>query len=478
MKKFFKIGFIITTTIISFTSCNDVDFGDINNDPTKATIASTAALLTEAEKYFGTYATDTAPNLYVQYLANGDYNDQSRYLGLNFSYNDEYADVLVNLNKIIELCNDPLTKVDAATNGSLNNQKAVSKIMRAFMYWSMTDRWGMLPYTESLKETENKFPKYDTQEDIYKGCFAEIDDALAIIDSGNAPKGDILLGGSMDRWKKFANTLRVVMALRISKQVSSPTGYAAVEFNKGITGAITSNADNIYYTFLSDDSNDNPWQDRFESRKDYVLANTFVNSLIGSGTSTTPEDPRLEKYGEKSSNTLVYAGGIYGAKNNTADFSFITSNIINESTAPAMLFVYSQIEFAKAEAVLLGWYTGNTSTFYNKAIQASMDQWDVNITDAATYISNHPYTSLNDIANQKQVALFMQGYEAWAEWRRYKALGVAPALTIISNPINGTGIPQRHAYPGSAPTLNLDEYNNAVSIQGADDLDTVLWWAK
>ncbi|WP_028887481.1 SusD/RagB family nutrient-binding outer membrane lipoprotein [Tenacibaculum ovolyticum] len=477
MKKILKT-IIITTIVVAITSCNSVDFEDINNDPTKASVASTSALLTSAEKYIGTYTTATTPNLYVQYLANGDYNDESRYLGLNFSYNTEYADVLTNLNKIIELCNDASTSTDASANGSLNNQKAVSMLMRSFMFWSMTDRWGMLPYTESLKGINNSFPKYDTQEEIYKGCFSEIDQALSLIDSGNGPTGDILLGGDMNKWRKFANTLRVIMSLRISKQVPSSTGYAAAEFNKGISGAISSNNENIYYTFLTEDSNDNPWQDRFQSRKDYVLADTFVNSLIGSGTSTAPEDPRLEKYAEKSTNNLEYAGGIYSAKNITANFSFITDDIINNSEAPGMLFTYSQIEFAKAEAVTLSWYSGSASAFYKNAIQASMNQWGVVTTDATTYIDNHPYTGLSDIAAQKQIALYMQGYESWAEWRRYKSIGVAPILTTISNAINGSDIPQRHAYPGSAPTLNETQYNAAVTAQGADNLDTKIWWAK
>jgi hypothetical protein len=477
MKQFFKTVFFLTI-IFTFTSCENVDFEDTNIDPTKSSVASTGALLTEAEKYIGRYTTATTPNLYVQYLAAGDYDDESRYLGFNISYDDEYSTVLSNLNKVIELCDNPETSTGALANGSLNNQKAVSKLMRSFMFWSMTDRWGMLPYTEALDGLDNIFPKYDSQEDIYIGCFSEIDEALALIDGGSGPTGDIIFNGDMNRWKQFANTLRVIMAIRISKQVPSPTGYAAVEFNKGITGAISSNNDNISYTFLSEDTNDNPWQDRFQSRKDYILADTFVNSLIGTGTNTDPEDPRLAMYGEKSTTTLTYVGGDYGQDNNTANFSFITDDIIKNSEAPGMLFTYSQVEFSKAEAVTLSWTSGTTSTFFESAIQASMDQWGVDGADALNYISNHPYSSLSDIAEQKQIALFMQGYEAWSEWRRYKALGVAPTLKVITNAINGTGIPQRHAYPGSAPTLNEEQYNAAVTSQGADDLDTILWFSK
>ncbi len=478
MKHFLKISFIVIT-IISIASCDSVDFGDTNTNPNNPSVGSTATLMTGAQKYIGhNYATSPTPNLYVQYLANGDYDDQSRYLSFNFSYNTEYATVLRNIKEVIDLCDGESTKSAAGANGSVNNQKAVAKIMRAYMFWTMTDRWGMLPYSEAIQGIENSFPKFDSQEDIYTGCFTEIDEALAMIDSGNGPTGDIIFDGSMTKWTQFANTLRVVMALRISRKVPASTGYAAAEFNKGIAGSISSNSENLSFSFLTEDSNDNPWEDRFESRKDWVLADTFVDALIGTGTNVAPEDPRLAKYGELSSTSLVYVGGVYGETNNTANFSFITDNIINSTTAPAMLFTYSQVAFAKAEAVTLGWYAGSASAFYDTAIQASMDQWGVDGTDAATYIAGHPYASVTDIAQQKWVSMFLQGYESWAEWRRYEASGVAPTLKSLTNAINGTGIPQRHAYPGSAPTLNEAAYNAAVTAQGADDLDTKLWWAN
>lgn len=477
MKNIIKISFI-ALSLIFIASCNSIDFGDTNIDPNNPSEATTSALLTNAERYVGlNYTTATTPNMYVQYLAAGDYDDESRYLGFNFSYNTEYADILRNLKEVIKICQDPNTSTAARANGSLNNQIAVAKLLRAYIFWTMTDRWGMLPYSESLQGLEIKFPKYDSQENIYKGCFLEIDEALAIIDGGSGPTGDIMFGGDMIVWAKFANTLRVIMALRISKQVSSVSGYAAMEFNKGISGAITSNTENLSYSFLAEDTNDSPWQDRFQSRKDYILADTFVNALIGTGTTLIPEDPRLEKFGEKSTNALEYAGGIYGTSNSTANFSFITDDIINNQLAPGRIFTYTQIAFSKAEAVTLGWMSGTVATFYDDGVQASMEQWGVSAAAAATYKAAHPYTNLSDVAYQKWIALYMQGYESWAEWRRFNALGVAPTLKMITNAINGNGIPQRHAYPSSAPTLNESSYNTAVATQGSDDLDTKVWWA-
>ncbi|MFC5044204.1 SusD/RagB family nutrient-binding outer membrane lipoprotein [Aquimarina hainanensis] len=465
--------------ICFFSSCETTDFGDTNTNPNQPSNAVTSGLLTEAQKYLGNnYSTATVPNLYVQYLSNGDYPDESRYLGFNFSYDTEYQDVLVNLNEIIKVCTDETTKENASVYGGLNNQIAVSKILRSYIFVTIADRWGYAPYTEALKGTENLFPKYESVETIYKGSFEEIDEALSLINSEAGPVGDILFNGNMDNWKKLANSLKVIMSIRISKQVPGTTEYAALQYKKSIENAISGNNENIIYTFLEEDSNDNPWQDRFESRKDYCMAETFVNAMIGNGNPETPQDPRLDKYSDKPVNTPTkHAGGVYGEQNDTSDFSSITSNIIKNSKAPSFLFTYSQMLFAKAEAVELGWDAGSSEQLTKDAIKASMEQWEVNNTDITTYINTITYDGLKTIAYEKWVALFLQGHESWAEWRRYESLGVAPTLKIITNAINGNGIPRRHAYPGTAPSLNKENYDNAVKAQGKDDLDTNLWWA-
>jgi hypothetical protein len=192
------------------------------------------------------------------------------------------------------------------------------------MMHGMTYRWGYLPYSEALDVENNIYPAYDSQEEIYNGLLAELDTALAAMDGGNGPDGDIYFGGNMARSTTFANTIKMVMGLHLSK--ASPA-IGEAKFNQGVAGAISSNDQNIQYSYLSEDSNDNPWQDRFESRKDYLMSDVFVNKLIGSGTSTLPEDPRLAKFAEPATTSATYIGAPYGASNSaTADYSFITNH--------------------------------------------------------------------------------------------------------------------------------------------------------
>lgn len=478
MKKIHKIKTLILAVAVSFTACDTVDFGDTNLNPNNPSSPVTASLLANAQRGTSDYVANTTSNLYVQYLSNGQYDEESRYQTLNWSPNGSYG-LLEDLNQIIEINAGEETKLAAQAYGSNGNQIAAATILKVFMMHGMTDRWGYLPYSEALDVENNIYPAYDSQEAIYNGLLAELDTALASMDDGKGPDGDIYFGGNMARWTTFANTIKVVMGLRLSK--ASPA-IGEAKFKQGMAGAISSNDQNIQYSYLSEDSNDNPWQDRFESRKDYLMSDVFVNKLIGSGTATVPEDPRLEKFAEPATTSATYVGAPYGASNSaTANYSFITDNIISTSEAPLMIYTYSEVLFARAEAAAKSWTTENASSLYEQAITASMEQWGVASADITVYISAHPYTGMEDIAYEKWVSLYMQGYNSWSEWRRFKAEGndgrinlVAPA-DLLSN---ATDIPQRHGYSATASALNEDSYNTAIGAQGADNLDTKLWIFK
>ncbi|MFD2566319.1 SusD/RagB family nutrient-binding outer membrane lipoprotein [Pseudotenacibaculum haliotis] len=478
MKKYNQFTLFIVAITFLLSACENVDFGDTNIDPNNPSLAVTAPLLTNSIREMSAYISQTTPNLYVQYLSNGQYDEESRYETLNWD-TDGYYGILLDLKTIIDLNTNPETSTSTQIYGSNANQIAAATILRVWFLHGMTDRWGYLPYREALDADNNIYPKYDSQEAIYNGLFDELDKALETIDSGAGPKGDILFDGNMSRWKTFANTIKLVMALRLSK--ANPT-IGKEKFNEAVSGAISSNSQNIYYTYLTEDNNDNPWQDRFESRKDYLVSDVFVKALIGSGTNVAPEDPRLPKMADLAETSSTYVGAPYGVSNsNTNNYSFITKDIIKKGDAPLMIYTYSEVLFARAEAAALGWTSENASTLYNEAIMASMKQWGVNTADATTYITANPYSNVSDIAYEKWVSLYMQGYNSWAEWRRFKAsdtedrIGLIAPANLLSN---ATGIPQRHAYSSTAQFLNEANYNTAISEQGEDDLDTILWLFK
>ena len=173
----------------------------------------------------------------------------------------------------------------------------------------------------------------------------------------------------------------------------------------------------------------------------------------------------------------TYAGMPYGEDDpgilQTA-VSFITDSVIYDGTqAGGMLFTYAQVCFNMAEASVRGWSVpGDAQTWYGLGIQASMDQWGVSAADASAYIAAAAPASMETIGNEKWIALYLQGFEAWAEQRRLDY----PALTPAPDAITGNGIPNRYGYGANTATNNTANYNAAVAAQGADNQDTRLWW--
>lgn len=459
----FRNNKILVFVLAAFIAvgCSKVDFGDINESPNNPSVPSISGLFANSLKSVAGVVTATTPNFYVQYLANGQYPDQSRYVTQEWSYYGFYSGALKDLQTVLQLAGE-----SSAPNAT--NTTAAAKIATAYYYHVMTDRWGYIPYSEALQGLENKTPKFDSQEDVYKALFSEVDAALGMINESSGPQGDILFGGDMTRWKQFGNTLKMVMALRLSGRNDDLGGMPAAKFKEAMAGAITESSDNLLYTFLSDDNNDNPWQDRFETRVDYLLTDVLVDYLKGGN------DPRLAKYANPAISSGEYNGAIYGAGNDLVEnFSYPTGNIIYEGTAPGVIFTAAQVHLSIAEAIERGWVDGNAADYFKSGIMQSMSQWGVADADAQAFADAQTYNGIESIADQKWVALYLQGYESWAEWRR---IGGPETIVKPEQQLNGTDIPRRQAYASTTPSINADNYNAAVAAQGPDDLDTRLWW--
>ena len=470
---------LLTTTV----ACND--FGNINVNPNSPSAPNTSSLFTSAIRTVGTInnqvgpgAYNGTPAIYVQQLGDITYIEESRYKTVNFNYNNLYSGPLLNLQQIIDLNTNDATKASAAANGSNANQIAIARILKAYYFLFITDRWGDVPYFDALKGSANFSPKFDAQKDIYYDLFKEWKEAAAQFDAGGTVQGDILLSGNATSWKKFAASMRMVAALRLSK-VDPTKGKA--EFASALAdGVLASNADNVQYKFLSDQNNWNGLYDNytFSNRKDFAVADTYVNYL------KSINDPRLS-YQAAPNQKGDYVGvpyGVFPAAGKATDFSLV-GTIASQPTSPANIMTYAQVLFAQAEGAKLGWTTGNAKTLYEAAVKASLQQWmGTGYTEAAytAYIAqpNVAYTDANAIqriATQRWIALFLQGQESWDSWRRTGF----PVLTPTKNTLNGgTEIPRRLAYPVTETTLNATNYATVIGRQGADNQYTRVWWDK
>ena len=483
--KTFSIAVMISAVAIS---CDD--FGDLNVDPNNPSAAKTELLLTNAQRSISSVVGAVDPILYVQYMSETQYDDAAKYATVQFDFNGWYSGPLQDLEEVIKLNSDESTAGDMISGGSNANQIAAARIMKVYFYQMIVERWGPAPYSEALKGAENLRPAYDTQEAIYADLLTELSEAIAQFDGGVGPTGDILFDGDVDSWKAFANALRVRMALRLAD--ANPS-VARSTFESAASGVITSD---VMYPYLAEASNQNPWYGRFQTRTDYAISDVFVDYL------KDIQDPRLLKFAEPApdfddKDGVVEFSDIAGMPYDTEDPGAITNAQVSFPSrfiggggpgvglqdAPLPIVTVAEMHFAMAEAGARGWNlpVGDAPTHYALGVKASMEQWGVY--DAAAYDAymaqaEVAYDAANykkSIGTQKWVALFPNGYEAWAEWRRLDY----PTLTPHSGALNTSGnIPVRHAYPTSEVQLNAENYQAAVSQLGSDTEAVKLYFDK
>jgi len=489
--KYIKYGLFSACITMGLTSC-DKHFEKLNTDPNEPTTTATSFLLGNAQKYMMDYTWDEwfngrRGNQLAQYWASNQYSNESRYALRVTITNDYwgffYARALRDLQEIINLNEanpDGYTKF-----GKSENQIAVAKTLQAWTYQNMTDSWGPIPFSQALQYESYPFPKYDSQQEVYTGLLSMLNEAINGFDVNDETlKGDLIYDGNIAKWKKFANSLKMRVALRIADV--EPTTAATAVSEAIASGVFTSNADNALFQYVNGAPNNNPFAEDYKTRNDFAASNTMVDELNRLG------DPRVGFYYSPNS-AGNYVGEVYGlteadaAVTLDADISQRNPQVLAE-TAPGIYMDYAQVEFMMAEAAERGMGgAGSAATHYNNGITASMQYWDASGSLSAADISNYiaqpevDYTTLMGtetwkqvIGRQKWIALYMQGVQGWAEYRRLD-FGILQAPA--GGTLDGSGIPNRMKYPTDEMTLNGEQYATGVSLLGgADDLDTKLWW--
>lgn len=470
---------ILSTAVLAFSLVSCGEFGDINIDPNRPVEVATATLLTSAERNISDIVGSSMGAVYAQHVSEITYTETGRYQSIQADFTGWYTGPLMNLQDYIEKNTNPETAASAASSGSNANQIAVAKILQSYFYHYLTDRWGPLPYSEALQAKEGIIlPKYDSQEDIYKGIISKLNEALAGFDGGAAPAGDFILGGNIDRWKQFGNTIKMQVALRMA---DVNPDLARTTFNEAIGGVITAD---VKYPYLAESNNQSPWYAAYITRQDFAISKHLLDYLVKTG------DPRLKSFADPSRNSVAqgtpeYAGMPYGLNVSSyepANLSFPNSTYIKAQNSPMPIYTLAQVEFAKAEAVARGWMTGSAETHFKNAIKASLTQWNASFETDADFEAFYAQSDVKwnaaswkaSLAQQKWVGLYMQGFESWAEYRR---LG-GPVLVVGENLLNPSrNIPRRFMYPNTEKNINGTNYNGAVQLLGGEDTDgTRLWW--
>lgn len=468
-----KTYYIFLLSLLVFGSCTEFD-DDINMNPNQPGSATATQLIANSQLYLPGLSSDPQGEFYAQYLSETQYVNASLYDQVAFSFYSYYAGSvssggpLSNLQKVLD--NPELAVVG---DGPPVNQLAVAKILKAYFFWHITDRWGDIPYTEALSGLEDFTPAYDTQESVYDNLFTLLKTAGDEIESGTIAN-DIIYDGDMERWKKLSNTIRMLMALRLSK-VDPAKGQA--EFNEALdAGILESNEDNLVFKHLAEEAQENYWYDQIvnQNRLWWALSEPLVNLM------KPVEDPRLYVYAQPNSEG-EYIGLEYGREEGwlNRDVSLLGTAIYEQDT-PVYLVTYSQALFALAEAAKLGWIGGGDAEakqYYEQAIEESLKLWTGSVDGlgemmAYAEVAYDPANAIEQIATQRYLHLFMHGYEAWAEWRRTGY----PELTSPG----GRETPRRQGYTEQEKFNNEANYQEAIQRQfnGEDGLYNRIWWDK
>lgn len=479
-----KKTIILLLAIASFfvTSC-DNGFEDLNQDPNKPVSVPSNLLIPRVLTSWGnnSYGQFVGMDMGWDWIQHGgkiQYNDEERYIprqGVIENYWDGiYLNVISESNQMYKL---------ATTEGN-ETMQGVALTLKAFGFAQLTDLYGDIPFTEALDPT-NLTPSYTPQQDVYNGCVEMLNQAEALFANGNGSieaASDIMYAGSTSSWRKFANSLKFRILMRTS--LKQDVGAQLQELVNG-GQLFSSNAEEAKFAYLGEQPNANPIYENivYGTRPEHRMGAALINKL------GELQDPRINVYAKKN------AAGEFRGK--VAGYTSLPTDEWNQGNVsglgdfylrpelPAILLSYSELSFLMAEAAQRNLISGDAQTYYDAAIRANMafnqvdsdDFNEVSFADLESYMTsnavglNFTTNKLERIAEQKWIALFGQGLEAFTEWRRTPYPALTPAVEGAFDQI-----PTRYNYPVGEQSLNIDSYQAAIANQGADNLTTKLWF--
>lgn len=466
MKKYL----IIFISSVMAISCTDEDYEKLNKDPNKPTDVSAASLFTSATKSLFDQMESTNVNtnvfrLYAQYWTETTYVDEANY---------DLVTRNIPANHWSEMNRDVLYDLKIAKQGTANpGEQGMISVLEVYTWQQMVDTFGNIPYSQALQGSANPTPAYDSAPSIYASLLSRINEAIGLLNSASGGFGDadVIYHGDITKWRKFANSVKFKLAMRMADANNTVAQQAAQEAAAG--GLLSSNADNFTIDYESSTPNTNPlWVDLVQSgRSDFVAANTVVDYM------NTLVDPRRPFYFDDNKGAGVYIGGPYGDNNSFPAYTHI-GDLMHDPSFRGVLMDYSEIEFLLAEAVERGYTVGGTAAgHYTNAITASMDDWGVSTVDAAAYLAdpNVAYATAagtwrQKIGKQFWLAMYNRGFEGWSVYRKYDA----PVLNQAA--MTTESVPVRYTYPLTEQTLNKTNYTSNAAAMGGDLKSKKLFW--
>ena len=514
MKKI-HIYLTVIGLFVGATSC-DSGFEDVNKNPVLATTSDPAYLFSNAQFssalatfHYQSEIVQQINTPYTGVLEGGNHNivfDPNSNANFNAMYiGTATGSGPVNLlGTVLRLTQD---------NPLRANIYQMSRIWKAYVFMVLVDTYGDVPYFDAAKGYSDgiNLPKYDDQKLIYDDILKELDEATKALDATKSiESGDLFYKGNIAQWKKLGNSLLLRAAMRYTKvDEAKAKTYVAKAIDPANGGVMTANTDNALIAFNSTFNSPNANFFQGTERGNVYLGKPFVDYLKTTGDPRSrviavkyelPANP-IATAGKEDTDPANQQGAPYGYNESTIStepnfpgksgsafkYSQINRRTLGKIDAPEFFVTYAQTQLLLAEAAQRGYITGDAKTYYETGVRAHMNQmaqYDVSaaIPTASqdTYLTANPFataTALNQINTQYWIASFLNGSEAWANFRR----SGFPALT--KNPYPGADpsvkdFIRRLVYPVLEKSVNTANYNAAVARQGPDELGTHIFWDK
>ncbi|MCK0144941.1 SusD/RagB family nutrient-binding outer membrane lipoprotein [Arenibacter sp. F26102] len=513
------IYFLFVALVLN--SCTE-DFTEINTNEKELTtdaIADDVLLLGQVfaqaqygsmfqSAYYFQYAQNWNADLYVQYFAmttpdaEADRNDFADFWSAA-AWSSFYSDCAAHVKAVED--------ISLENGNSVGN--AMAKILKVLSYSRMTDHYGPIMYSQ-FGNGESAVA-YDTQESMYTDFFVQLDEAVSVLKANPGAEmfssSDRMFGGSADKWLKFANSLRLRLAIHIHYADSAK---AKLEAEKAIAdGVFTDSSEDAFVSFS--DTNRSPYP-KITPWGEFRMSAAMESVLKGY------EDPRIPTYfseavlGDSDGDGLAFEGLLNGQSQSALssppndDYSNMSLPYlpleVGGTNGDYEVMTAAEVYFLRAEGALQGWNMGGTSEqMYENGIRASLTaKSDVDETFISAYInssntpvpyeagtlaltdipvafSSDPETQLEQIMTQKWISLYPNGWEAWVDLRRTGYPKMYDRL-FSDNPDVGTDeIMRRIKYPGLEADTNPEGLSGALALpemQGGDKNSTKVWWDK
>lgn len=453
--------------------CDDglADLNDNPNDPVSVDAAYLFPNAVEASvsRVVGNSLSLDLTGLWVQHYVEHEYSIEDRYEltdgRVDGQWGSFYAGPLQDFQEVVA----------QGRENDRPNTEVMGLVMKAWTVQVITDLWGDIGYTEALNGRDPASPvtvSYDTQEQVYAALMDELAQAVSLVDPDGLTIGsaDLIYAGDMERWRRFANALRMRMAMRLS-EVSADTA-ASVFAAAYAAGGFESNDDSAILWYVDNGVNRHPIHEYMLGRDDHSVSSTMIDTL------KSLDDPRLTIYAQPNA-----AGDYWGAQNGELadpplDSVSRIGTFYSGPDSPGILMSYAELLLLQAEAAERGWITADAATLYAAGIRAAMEFNGIDAAAIDAYLAQPEIVyeggaaGLDQIALQKWIALFGNGPEAYAEWRR---TGI-PMLTPGPDALNDGLIPVRLFYPASEESLNRAAVEAAKARQGGATLNSPVWW--